>query len=159
MVGDPAAEGTDTKTLSSVVARGNVVDTVFGGLVHDPLGGLTGHVGVEPCGHRLVELTLSAAGHDAHRRHQTFAAGEDLGLAIACLGDSCKKLLRLDSLGENTAHPGRSATMHSEAFEFFKPQATGQLGGIAQLKMSIQWQVVGNQRNSVFDQIADAFPE
>ena len=145
VVGDPAAESADAEAFSRVVARGHIMDTILGGLVHDPLGGFASHIGIESSGYRLVELALSAAGHDAHRRHQTIAAGEDLGLAIACLGDGCKKLLRLHSLWKDATHPGWSATVHSEAFELLKSEATGQLGGVAKLEMSIQRQVVGDQ--------------
>jgi len=159
VVRDPSAESADTETLGCVMARGYIVDTVFCRLVHDPLGGLTGHIGIESGGYRLVKLALSAAGHDAHRRHLAFAAREDLGLAIARLGDGCEKFVRLDRLREDATHPGGSAAMHSEAFEFFKPEATGQLGGIAQLEVTIQRQVVGDQRNPVLDQEADALPE
>ena len=145
VVGDPAAESSDAEAFSRVVARGHIMDTILGGLVHDPLGGFASHIGIESSGYRLVELALSAAGHDAHRRHQTIAAGEDLGLAIACLGDGCKKLLRLHSLWKDATHPGWSATVQSEAFELLKSEATGKLGGVAKLEMSIQRQVVGDQ--------------
>jgi len=145
VVRDPAAKGADAETLRRVVARGHIMDTVLGGLVHDPLGRFAGHIGIKSSGHRLVELALSAAGHDAHGRHQPIASREDLGFAIACLGNGCKKFIRLDSLGEDPTYTGRGAAMHSEAFKFFKPEATGQLGGIAQFEMPIQRQVVGNQ--------------
>jgi hypothetical protein len=49
------------------VARSNIVNPVLGRLVHDPLRGLAGDVGVETCGHGLVELFLGAAGDDADR--------------------------------------------------------------------------------------------
>ena len=68
-----------------------------------------------------------------------------MGLAIAGFGDSCEKFLRLDSLGEDATSPGWSAGVHSETFELLQPEATRQLSGIAQLEMSIQWQVVGDQ--------------
>lgn len=145
VVGDPAAKGADAEALRRIVARGDIMDAVLGSLMHDPLGRFAGHISIEPGGHRLVELALSAAGHDAHRRHQPIASREDLGLAIASLADGCKEFIRLDSLGEDPTHPGRGATMHSEGFELFKPEATGQLGGIAEFEMSIQRQVVGNQ--------------
>ncbi len=84
---------------------------------------------------------------------------EDLRLSIARLGDGCEKLAGLDRLREDATHPGRSAEVHSEAFELLEPEATGQLGGIAQLEVSIQRQMVGDQRDPVLDQEADALLE
>ena len=159
VVRDPSAESADAETLGCVMARGYIVDTVLGRLVHDPLGGLTGHIGIESGGYRLMKLALSAARHDAHRGHQPIAAGEDLGLAIARFGDGCEKLVRLDCLREDATHPRRSAAVHSKAFELFEPEATGKLGGVAQLEVSIQGKVVGDQRNPVLNQEPDALLE
>lgn len=144
-VGDPTSKGTDAETLGSVMAGGHVVDPVLCRLVHDPLGSLSGHVGIESSGHRLVEFALGAASHDAHRRYQPIAAGEDLGFTIAGLGDRSEKLFLLDRFREDATHPRRRTAVNSEALELFKSEAASQLGGVAQLEMSVQRQVVGDQ--------------
>jgi len=159
VIGDPVAEGADPEPLSRIMAGGHVMDAVLGGLMHDPLGGFSGHVGIESGGHCLMELALSAAGHNSHRRHQPIATGKDLWLAIARLGDGCEEFISIDGLWEDPAYSGRNTAVHTETLEFFKSEPTSQLGGVAELEMSIQREVVGNQRNPVFDQDANPFSE
>ena len=157
--GDPSTEGADAESLGRVMARGHVMDTVLGRLMHDPLGGLSGHVGIESGGHRLMKLALGAAGHDADRRHQPIAAGEDLGFAIARLGDGGEELVRFNCLRKDPAHSCRSTAVHSESLELLESETTSQLGGVAEFEMSVQREVVADQRNPVFDQKTDPFSE
>ena len=49
--------------------------------------------------------------------------------------------------------------MHPETLELFEPEATSQLGGVAEIEMSIQREVVGDERDPVFDQDANPFFE
>ena len=67
LVGDPPSESLDAEAFGGVVAGRDVVDAIFGGLVHDPFGGLAGHVGIEACGDGLMELPFGPTGHDTHR--------------------------------------------------------------------------------------------
>lgn len=142
---DPAAECTDAEALGRVVPGGDVVDAILCSLVHHPLGGLTGHVGVESRRHRLVKLALGGAGHDADRRHQAVAARENQRLSIARLGDGGEELVRLDRLWENTAHTCGGTGVDAEAFELLEPEATSQLGGVAEFEMPVERQVIGDQ--------------
>jgi hypothetical protein len=145
MIGDPAAERADAKALGCVVAGGDIVDLVFGRLVHDPLGSLTRNIGVETGGHGLVKLTLSAARDDSHRRDKALSSREDLGLSFACLGNCRKKFVGLDRLGKHPTHPGGCSEMKAEGLELHEPEPARELRRVAELEVAVEREVVGNQ--------------
>ncbi len=159
VIRNPVPEGSNAEAFACVVAGCDVVDAVLGRLVHDPLGGLAGDVGVETGGDRLVELALSGTGDDANRRHEPIPAFEYLGFAVARLRDGGKKLFSVDRLRKNAADPCRCAGMESKALELFEPESSGQLRRVAQLEVAIERQVIGDQRDAVFDQEAHALPK
>jgi hypothetical protein len=124
VAGDPVAEGADAEPFCRVMTGGHVMNTVLGGLMHDPFGGLSGHVGIESGGHSLMKLSRGAASHDSDRRHQPIPAGKDLWLAITCRRDCCEEIIRIDGIWEDSADASRDTTVHPETFELFEPEAT-----------------------------------
>ena len=134
------------------MAGGEVVNPVLGGLVENPFGGLSGDIRVEARGHRLVELALGAAGDDAHRGHRAASSRKDLGLAFARLGHGGEELLRLDRLGEDPADSHRRAVVLAEGLQLFETEAASELGCVTQLQVAVQGQVVGDERDLVFEQ-------
>ena len=152
MLLDPAAEREDAEPLGGVVTGGEVVDPVLGGLVQHPLGRLAGDVGVEAGCDRLVVVPLRGAGHDSDRRHQASVALEDLRIASAGLGDRVEQLVRRDRLREHAADAHRPAVIVAEGLQLDQPEPVGELGRVAEIGVTIERQVVGDQRQPVLDQ-------
>ncbi len=100
---------------------GDVVDPILGCLVEDPLGRLTGDIGVEARRHRLVVLAFGGTRDDPHRGNQPPVALEDLRFPIGDLGHGREELDGIHGFGEDTANPGRRPLVFGERFEFGEP--------------------------------------
>lgn len=158
-VGEPAAQRSNTETLGGVVPRRDVVNPVLGGLVENPLRRFAGDVGVETRRHRLVVLALGGTGDDPHRGDQSSVALEDLRLAIGDLGDGREELDGVDRFGKDPADAGRGALVLGKRLELTESEQPGELGGVAQLHVPVQRQVVRDQRDVVGQQKPDPLAE
>ena len=124
---------------------GDVVNPILGGLVENPLRRLTGDVGVEARRHRLVVLAFGGPGNDPNRGDQSPVTLEDLRLPIGDLGHGREELDGVHGFGEDTADPGRRPLVLSERFEFGESEASGELGGIPQLHVSVEGEVIRDE--------------
>ena len=140
-----AAQGADAEGLGGVVARGQIVDAVLRGLMQDPLGGLAGDVGVETGRDRLVVFRFGGAGDDADRAYQLAVTLKDLGFAVTDDRNPIEENLCLHWFWKDAADPHRLSAVFSEGFQTLETQSGGQLGGIAHLGVTVEWQMVGQQ--------------
>jgi len=157
--GEPSTKGTDTKPLGRVMTGGHVMDLVFGSLVKHPFGGLASDIGVETRGDSLVELALGTAGHDADRGNHSIATWENLRLTLTRLGDRCEKLVRIHRLRKYAAYSCRTAAVLAKGLELFETEATCQTSGIPQIEVTVERQVIGDERDSVLEENSNPLTE
>ena len=156
---DPVAEGPHTETLGRVVPRRHIVDPILGRLVHDPLGGLAGDVGVETRRDRLVVFAFGGPGDDSHRFDHPPVTLEDLRLAIGDIGDCGEEVLGVHRFGEDTADPGGCSLVLGKRLELDQTELTSELGGVSQLHVPVEGEVVRDQRNVVGQKQPNPFPK
>jgi len=159
MLGEPPTQGANAEALGRVVARGDVVDPVLRGLVEHPFGRLTGYIGVEARRYRLVVLAFGGPGDDPHRGDLTPVALEDLRFAIGCFRNRREKLLGVHRLGEDAADAGRCPLMLGERLELGETEAATEDGGVAQVHVAVEGEMVGDQGDVVGQQQPDSLAE
>ena len=157
MVRDPSSESTDAESLGGVVTRRQIVDPILGGLVEDPFRGLACDICIETGGDGLVKFLLCTAGDDPHRRHQMISAGKGLRFALAGFFDGGDELLQIDRFLKDPADAGGCAEVDAEGLELLEADAVGELCRVAELQVSVEGQMVGDERDPVFDQEPEAF--
>ena len=94
-------------------------------------------------------LALGGAGDDPHRRDLAPVALEDLRLAIGDLGHRGEELVGVHGLPENAADAGRHPLVLGEGLELAQAETAPELGGVAQLHVAVEGEVVGDQRHVV----------
>ncbi len=82
--------------------------------------------------------------------------GKDLGFPFAGLGDGSGEFEWVHRFVKHAAHAGRRAGVDAKGLELLQPQSPGELRRVAELDVAVERQVVGDQRDLVLDQNADA---
>ena len=154
---EPPAKRLDTEALRRVVSCGHVMDAIFSRLVQHPLGRLTGDVGVETRRHRLVVLAFGGPGDDTDRRDLAPVALENLRLAIGGFRDRREKLIGIHRLGKDAADAGRCPLVFGEGLELGETEAPTEHGGISQIHVSIEGEMVGDQGDVIGQQESNPF--
>src|SRR3954447_21616148 len=88
-----ARRGGGPQGFGRVMPRGDEMDALLAGLVHDALGRLAGEEGIVAGGDRVAEVVRSGGRDDADRAHALGAFEEDERLASGQLVDARDELV------------------------------------------------------------------
>lgn len=135
-------QGLDAEALRGMVAAGQIGDPRFPGQVHRLFRNLPGQIGIRAPQNGPLEKPLGAAGTPAQAPHRTLPVTEELYRASEAGGNPLRQRGGGNGNGQ-TSQPAQ--VLIAEAGLRLPAAGLGPLGVVAQFRMGVQGQVIGEE--------------
>ena len=153
--GQVASQGIRSETLGGMMSGGEIVDAQFPRQMHGLFRDLAADEGIQPMRGGDFDISLRGARAPADTAYLSGARVDPQRLASQSLRQQRCQRCRFDRCDELTGHADRRTVPRAEPIQWRDTEQAAETGIVAQLRVGIQWQMVGNQIDTGFEQGSD----